>query len=99
MSFNQPLPSADEVKAMMKTAMGYHNGGRLREADTIYQQILQAQPEHVDALHLSGLIAGQAGHFDIALAKIRKAVALKPDAAMIHNNLGNILIEAGQDGE
>ncbi|CAN5370982.1 hypothetical protein BH11PSE11_BH11PSE11_36110 [soil metagenome] len=99
MSSSPPLPSPDELKATMKAAMAHHNAGRLDQANAIYQQVLQAQPEHVDALHLSGLIANQSGQVELALTRIRKAIALKPDAAMIHNNLGNILLESGQNDE
>ncbi|MCS5659524.1 MAG: tetratricopeptide repeat protein, partial [Dehalococcoidia bacterium] len=42
-------------------AMQHHTAGRLPEAEKIYQQILQTDPNHPDALHLLGVIAHQVG--------------------------------------
>jgi tetratricopeptide (TPR) repeat protein len=91
------LPSqSNEIRSMMATAMQLHNAGRLADADAIYSAVLQVDPDHVDALHLSGLVASQHGDKQRALELIGKAIALKPDAPMFHNNLGNILSETGQ---
>ena len=35
-------------------AVQHHNAGRLPEAENIYQQILQSEPNHPTALHLLG---------------------------------------------
>src|SRR5512146_3071008 len=40
-------------------ALKHHQAGRLTEADAAYREVLAADPDHVDALHLSGLIAYQ----------------------------------------
>src|SRR6185436_3266519 len=40
--------------------------------------------------HFQGLIALQRGQFDEAVSLIQKAVALAPDYAAAHNNLGNV---------
>ena len=54
----------------------------------IYRQILAAQPQHADALHLLGVIALQVGRNDVAAEMIGKAVAISPGAAAYHSNLG-----------
>ena len=66
------------------------------EAESIYQQILQADPSQPVALHLLGVIAHQNGKNDVAEDFITKAVALKPDYAEAHANLGNVLRELGR---
>jgi uncharacterized protein (TIGR02466 family) len=43
------------------------------------------------ALHLLGLIAHQVGKHDIAVDLITRALAIKPDFAVAHSNLGNAL--------
>ena len=43
-------------------AIEHHQGGRLEAARQIYVNILQAEPNHADALHLLGVIAHQAGY-------------------------------------
>ena len=59
----------------------HHNAGDLPKAKTIYQQILQAEPNQPAALHLLGVIAHQAGENDIAVELIGKALAIIPDYA------------------
>jgi predicted O-linked N-acetylglucosamine transferase (SPINDLY family) len=77
-------------------ALQHHQAGRLQEAEQIYRQILRQQPEHVDALHLQGLIAHQAGQSKLAADLIRRAIALRPDFAEAYSNLGNALKDDGQ---
>lgn len=38
--------------------------GRFSETEALYRQIFLMQPNHADALHLSGLIAHQGGKAD-----------------------------------
>ncbi len=52
------MPTIPEALAV---AIEHHRAGRLREAETIYRQILAADPNHLDAWHLLGLIACQVG--------------------------------------
>ena len=40
--------------------MSHHQAGHLREAEGIYRQILAQRPDHADALHLLGVLAGEA---------------------------------------
>ena len=69
----------------------HHNAGRLPEAESIYKQILQSDPDQPVALHLLGVIAHQVGKNDTAVDLIARALALKPDFPEAHNNLGNAL--------
>ncbi|NQU57367.1 MAG: tetratricopeptide repeat protein [Rhodospirillales bacterium] len=79
--------------------MRHHTAGRLAQAEKIYQQILQADPDQPDALHLLGLVAHQMGKYDSAVELISKAITHRPDHAEAHNNLGNALQALGQLGE
>ena len=63
----------------MQTAIEHHRAGRLAEAVQIYQQILQDNPDHPDALHLMGKAAARLGDADLALALIARAHVLAPD--------------------
>ena len=71
--------------------MQHHSAGRLFEAEGIYQQILQADPNQPDALHLLGLIAYQFGKNDTAADLIDQALATRPDYAEVYSNRGNAL--------
>ena len=59
-------------------ALEHHRAGRLAEAVQIYTQILQAEPDHADALHLMGNAACQLGDVDAAVALISRATTLSP---------------------
>ena len=69
-------------------ALEHHQSGRLQEAETIYRQILAAEPQHAEALHYLGIIAHQVGRNDVAVELIRQAIAFHPTAPALHCNLG-----------
>jgi predicted O-linked N-acetylglucosamine transferase (SPINDLY family) len=77
-------------------AVQHHQAGRLNEAESIYRQILAAEPRHADTLHHLGLIAHQVGKNEIAVDMIRQALVLNPDDPAAHSNLGKALIDMGQ---
>lgn len=68
----------------------------LDEADAIYRAVLDAAPQHVDALHFAGVLAHRRGHTDDAVALIEQSLALAPDRADCYNNLGIVLQSAGR---
>ncbi|KPF46705.1 hypothetical protein IP87_17515 [beta proteobacterium AAP121] len=79
--------------------MQAHEAGRLDEARRAYQALLTHAPEHPDALHLLGLLEAQNGQLQAGLALLRRAVAVAPNAALFHNNLGNALVLAEEREE
>jgi len=83
----------------LELAVQHHTAGRLPEAEQIYRQILQTEPEHPVALHLLGVLAQQVGNSEAARELIAKAIAIKPDYAEAHNNLGLALQGLARDEE
>ncbi|HMD55621.1 MAG TPA: tetratricopeptide repeat protein, partial [Phycisphaerae bacterium] len=86
------LNSLDET---LKSAIARHQAGKLVEAEALYAQILARNPQHADALHLSGVIAYQTGRHQLAVELIGKAIAVKPTMAIYHSNLGLALQATG----
>jgi len=84
------------IQQAIDLAVQHHNAGRLPEAERLYQQILQADPEQPVALHLLGVIAHQVGKSDIAVDLITKALGLKPDYVEAYGNLGSVLLDQGK---
>ena len=76
------------IPEVFASALQHHQAGRLREAEALYLQILQAEPNHADALHLYGVIAHQSGRHDVAIRHISQAIACNPRDARFHNNIG-----------
>ena len=89
-------PDGGAAEAALAAAIKHHQAGELKEAAALYRQILEAQPDHAEALHLLGVIALQTGRPKIAVGLIAKAVARKPDFAEAHSNLGVALVNQGK---
>ena len=79
------MPTAKEA---MTIAVAHHQAGRLKEAEEIYREILVVAPNHVDALHLLGVVALQTGRHKAAVDHITRAIRLNGTEASFHNNLG-----------
>jgi predicted O-linked N-acetylglucosamine transferase (SPINDLY family) len=76
------------VPEALAIAIQHHRSGRFQAAEQIYRQILTVEPDHADALHLTGLIAHQLGKHELAIEFMVRAVHLKGKDSTIHNNLG-----------
>jgi len=96
MSNYNPHPESMRIQQALNLALEHHRVGRLAEAEAIYRQILAQQPNHADAMHLSGAIAHQMGRSQDAVELIRRAIDINPGVARYHNNLGTILKTQGQ---
>jgi len=86
------------IQQALDLAVQHHTAGRLPEAESIYQQILQSDSNQPVALHLLGVIAHQVGKNDTAVASYHKALTIKPDYADAHSNLGLALRAIAQSG-
>ena len=85
------LPSLPQALVTFQRAFGLHQSGQLAQAEALYQDILQKNPDHAEALHYLGVIAAQNKDPQKALALIKKALAIKPDYVEAYYNCGNVL--------
>jgi protein O-GlcNAc transferase len=81
---------------LMDQALALHRIGQLDQAAALYGQVLDSQPNHVDALHLLGVIAYQRGDDPRAVHLIRLAITLDSSQAAPHNHLGLALMRQGE---
>ena len=79
---------AAQAATEFAAALRAHQAGRMQEAEQHYRQALAADPKHIDALHLFGVLAHQAGRSDIAVDLIGKALALDERVPDFHYNIG-----------
>jgi Tfp pilus assembly protein PilF len=84
------------IENTLQEALDHHHAGRLGHAEELYRQILATDSQHSDSLHLLGMIAFQTGRSEESLVLIRKAIAVKGNAAAYHSNLGNVLQSQGR---
>ena len=84
------------VDQAMQLARQHHLAGRLSQAEGLYRQVLQSDPNHHGALHSLGLLAYQVGRLDVAADLMRRAIALDPSDVTYHANLGEICRNLGR---
>ena len=80
----------EPVREFLDKAMEHHQNGAITKAEKYYKRVLRIDPNHIDALHLSGVIAEQLGHTPRAIKLIRQAIANDNNQAVFHNNLAII---------
>jgi tetratricopeptide (TPR) repeat protein len=93
------MASTVTSKDAVKQARREHAAGRLADAEKIYRQILETEPNHSEALYLLGTLAGQKGDVDSAIELIRRSIALNADEPEAHRNLGVLLAQRGRFDE
>ncbi len=92
----QPGPP---LGALFQQAWTLHQQGRLAEARHAYDAVLAREPNHAEALHLSGVIGFQTGQVEQGLERVRRAIAANPGAAAPYANLGQALNGIGRHAE
>jgi predicted O-linked N-acetylglucosamine transferase (SPINDLY family) len=89
-------PPRAATQNLFQTAQGHHRAGRLEQAEAIYQQIVQLDPQHADALHMLGLVAAQVGNAQVAVNLIQRAIGIRSNDPAYHSNLALALQKCGQ---
>jgi predicted O-linked N-acetylglucosamine transferase (SPINDLY family) len=82
---------AIELLIKFGQALAFHQAGQWAEAQALYGAIVQRDPKHFDALHMSGVIAYQNGDSQLAISLISRALAVNPWSAAAHSNKGAAL--------
>jgi len=94
-----PSVSSTHINEQFSWAMEHQRSSRLIEAEALYRQIIAADPNHFGSLYLLGVIAQQRGQNDVAIDLIGRALAIRPDYAEAHINLGNAFKGRGELAE
>ena len=81
--------------ALFQQALAYHRTGNWTQAEPLYRQVIDLNPNYPDALHLLGVLRNQTGEPAAGAELIRRAVALEPRRIEFHNSLGNALRAQG----
>ncbi len=85
----------ESVQEQLAEAHKYRMNGAYEDAMALYRQVLEAEPDHAEALWGMGLSLMNTGEFDEALAALNRAAELEPnnpqyllDTAMHYTMLG-----------
>jgi tetratricopeptide (TPR) repeat protein len=89
------MSDPSSLQQLFNGALAHHQAGRLAQAEPIYRQILAANPNQPDTLHLLGLLYHQAGHSAQGLDLLLRSVQLAATFSSL-NNLGEVLRALGR---
>ncbi|MBT1072719.1 O-linked N-acetylglucosamine transferase family protein [Pelotalea chapellei] len=89
--------SSCEIK--ISSAIRLHQAGQYEKAEAIYRDVLVAEPDNFDALHLLGVLASQVGRPDEALELLGRAVQKHKAQPTALISLGNTLTSLGRYDE
>jgi predicted O-linked N-acetylglucosamine transferase (SPINDLY family) len=83
----------DDPAQRLMQAMALHHAGRFTEAESIYREVLQADPKRDEVMHLLGVLLHQRGRSNEGIELIHRAIGRNPSVAGYHLNLGIALAQ------
>jgi virginiamycin A acetyltransferase len=75
---------------LLDRALAYHNQGQLSQAEELYQQVLNLEPENCNVLNLLGCLYHQIGDRELALELIGQAIFVDPEQPHFYKNAGQV---------
>lgn len=91
--------SAQELSDLFRKAVGAHQKGNIAEAESVYREVLEAQPDYASALYLYGRLLVDRGEKVQAESLFKKALAIYPDYADARQELANLCRKQGRGKE
>ncbi len=88
----EPASSA----SIFAEGLAHHRAGRVNQALALYRQILEVEPRHADALHMTGEIALRAGRPDLTIEMVGKALEAHGEASIFLVTYGAALGAQGK---
>jgi protein O-GlcNAc transferase len=85
--------STADNRQKLRTAIAFHQAGRLQSAAKIYRQILESEPDNFQALHCFGLVEASAGHLQRAKSLIGRALQIQQVDVQVLENYATILFQ------
>ena len=88
-----------DIVHILQQAVVLQQQGRFAQAESLYLQVLQVQPDNFDAMHLLGVLARQTARPELALDLIGRAIRINPQQAAAYCNAGAALQDLGRTEE
>jgi len=70
--------------------------GRFLQAESLCQEALAKEPDHPDALHLSGMIRQKLKNYELAIEMMKRSIRVSPGQPAFYCNLGDVYREMNQ---
>jgi len=84
------------MREMLEMGARHQIEGRLPQAEHLFRQALEEQPDNPDALRLLGVLLVQKGEVDQGMELLQAAVSLKPDSVEALSGLGLAHAQKGE---
>lgn len=85
-----------DIRKSQQAAHDAYLTGNLQQAAALYAEILNVQPDDLNALFMLGLISAQTGNFRSATGYFQAVIMKNPAHTGAHYNLGNVYRDSGQ---
>jgi tetratricopeptide (TPR) repeat protein len=92
-NYGRSLLTVDDA---YKQAIEHFNAKRYTESDNFCTAIIQAVPNHIDAINLLGVIAQKLNRHDLAVEQFQKAINIDSNRALLYYNSGISLYSLGR---
>jgi len=86
-----------DIQKALELGVQQHKAGNLPEAEYIYRQVLETDPNQLAPYHMLGVLAYQVGKFDESAERIAKVIETAPNLAEAHNNMGLVQYALGNN--
>ncbi len=83
----------------MAEARARFDANDLVRAQLLFEDVLELEPRHADALHFLGLTGHRVRDLGFAMEYFERSIEARPKDAVFHNNLGSVLVQAGRTEE
>ncbi|MBE9092642.1 tetratricopeptide repeat protein [Tychonema sp. LEGE 07203] len=93
---SQKLAVKQSAEDCLKRAWENHQAGRLLEAENLYRQIVEVEPDSANVLCLLGIALRQQGKVAEAIDFYDRAIAQNPDFVEAHLNKAHVLLDVGE---
>jgi tetratricopeptide (TPR) repeat protein len=93
---DRPQTTKQELAETLRQAMTLHEQGRLDPADEWYAQVLDVEPDHLQALRLRGILARQRADYDSSIRLLQRLGRLAPDDPVPVNELALTYMASGE---
>ena len=87
------------ISELFQLAVQLHQANRLVQAEQVYRELLEIQPNHSEGLYALGILMRQLGKYESAKELFNSVLRLKPESAKVWFSLGNLHQEQGQLSE
>lgn len=81
------------------SALELQRKGQWAEAERLYRQVLERNPNDAKALHLLGMLQHQTGKETQAIELLGRSIGIDPDQPHVLSNYGSLLAQAGRAAE